>query len=327
MSGALRPGVNVNLSVPPVRQRTAGLERLVARVGGDERFIEDQCGALEAPFDVTVRPFVGRLAHRQMAFLFLCEVRLGPLEHSDRGRRRGRWRSSRHGRGRRRLHPDVSVGSRIGASGAQGLERVDGKGQRLKLDSNLFNGVSGSEFVDCSNGENRFTLVERFQVEPPLALGVGFNHRAIVGEGIGWGRQFVGRENRFHPGHCQRLAYIKVLYPRVRQRAQQQLAEQHAFGMIVLGVLCLSGHFRIQVGSLVVLADQFVACSVHTLGGSGRFIRLLRHGSPSSCSPHRASSRSGSCRSPDTGTDCPTGPAPDLSVWGWDSSSGMPPPP
>src|SRR5208337_4512645 len=101
------------------------------------------------------------------------------------------------------------------------------------------------------------------------------------------------------------------------------LAKQHAVGVIVLGVLCLSRHFRIQVGSLVVLADQFVPRSVHTLGGAERFVR---HGSPSSCSLPRASSRSGSCRSPGTGRDFPTGPAPVQSAWDWNSSSGTPPP-
>src|SRR5271166_1573031 len=118
-----------------------------------------------------------------------------------------------------------------------------------------------------------------------------------------------------------------MLYARVWQRAQQELAEQHAFGVIVLGVLRLSRDFRIQVGSLVVLADQFVSGSVHTLVRCGRFITIVRHGSPSSCSPHLASLRSGSCRSPGSGTDCPTGPAPVRSAWDWDSSSGMPPPP
>jgi hypothetical protein len=117
---------------------------------------------------------------------------------------------------RRRLHPDVSVRSRIGASGTQGHKRIDGEGQRLKLDSNLFDRVSGSEFVNCGDSENRFALVERLHVEPPLALWVGVNHRAIVGEGIGWRREFVGGENRFHARHCKRLANIKMLDPRVR---------------------------------------------------------------------------------------------------------------
>ena len=48
LRGALRPGVNVDLSVLPVSQGGAGLERLVARVWGDEGFIEDQRGALES---------------------------------------------------------------------------------------------------------------------------------------------------------------------------------------------------------------------------------------------------------------------------------------
>ncbi len=42
------PGVNVDLAVLPVSHGTAGLERLVAGVGCDEGFIEDQRGTLEA---------------------------------------------------------------------------------------------------------------------------------------------------------------------------------------------------------------------------------------------------------------------------------------
>ena len=45
---------------------------------------------------------------------------------------------------------------------------------------------------------------------------------------------------------------------RVRHRAEQQLAEQHAVGAIVLGVLRLARHLRDQIGRRVVLADQFV---------------------------------------------------------------------
>ena len=69
----------------------------MAGVGRDERFVENERRILEAGIEIAVRPFVGRLAHRQAAMLFLREVRLGPLEFRDHGcgrdfapRRRGR---------------------------------------------------------------------------------------------------------------------------------------------------------------------------------------------------------------------------------------------
>ena len=161
MRGALRARVNVDLPVLPVRQRTARLKRLVARVRRHKRFIEDERRILESRVYVTVRPFVGRLPHRQAPVLRVGELRLGPLEHSDLGGWRGGRRSSRHGRWRWRLHPDVSVRSGIRATGSQGFKRIDSEGQRLKIDSNLFDGVGGSEFVDCGHSENRFALVKR----------------------------------------------------------------------------------------------------------------------------------------------------------------------
>jgi len=44
----------------------------------------------------------------------------------------------------------------------------------------------------------------------------------------------------------------------VRHRAEQQLAEQHAVGAIVLGVLRAAGHLGDQIGRRVVLTQQFV---------------------------------------------------------------------
>ena len=327
MRGALRAGVNVDLPVLPVSKRTARLKRLMARVRRHKGFIEHQRRILEPCVDVTVRPFIGRFPHWQTPVLRVGELRLGPLERSDRGRRRGRRRSSRDGRRCRRLHPDVSVRSGIGATGPQGIERVDGEGKRFKLDSNLFNRFSGSELINRGHSENRFALVERFHGESPLALWVGPNHRTIVGERIGRRWKFVGRENRFHAGHCQRLAELEALHARMRQRAQQQLAEQHSFSVKVLRVLCLPCNFRVKVSRYVVLADQFVPSPIHTRSRCNRFGIVLRHGLPSSCSLRRASSRSESCRSPGTGTDSPRGPAPVRPAWGWDSSPGMPPPP
>ena len=176
LSSALRARVNVDLAVLPVSHRTAGLEGLMAGVWRDERFVKHECGVLEARVEVAIRPCVGRLAHRQTALLVLSEVRLGPLEFRDLGLWRILWP---------RLHPDVAVGARVRPTRTQRVERIDDERQRLKINANLFDRCRGGEFVDRGHGENRFALVERLIGEPPFAPLAGFDHRAVVGEGIG----------------------------------------------------------------------------------------------------------------------------------------------
>ena len=67
------------------------------------------------------------------------------------------------------------------------------------------------------------------------------------------------------PGHGERRVRIDALYPRMRHGAEQQLAEQHAFGAKVFGILRLARDLRIQIRRRVVLADQLVAGSVLAL--------------------------------------------------------------
>src|ERR1700674_695971 len=242
------------------------------------------------------------------------------------GRGGGRPRSCRRRRGGS-LHPDVSFRSGVGAAGSQGIERIDDERKRLKVDSNLFNGFRRSEFVDGVDGENRLTLVEWLHSEGLLTLWVGMNHRAIVGEGIGRGRKFVGGENRLHARHGERLANVKMLHAGVWQGAEQQFAVEHAVGVIILGVLCQSRDLGIEVSGFVVLANQFVAGSVDTRGSLNGFGIFTRHGSPPSSSRLPASSRLRFCRSPGTGRGFPRGPAPARFGWDWDLSSGILPRP
>ena len=91
-----------------------------------------------------------------------------------------------------------------------------------------------------------------------LALLVGLDDRAQIGDAVGGRRQVILRKNRFDPGHGQRLAQIKMFHASVRHRTQQQLAEQHAFGAEVFGILRLAGHFRVEIRRGVVLADELV---------------------------------------------------------------------
>ena len=60
----------------------------------------------------------------------------------------------------------------------------------------------------------------------------------------------------------------------VRERTQEQLAEEHAVGAVVFGVLRLAGDLGDEIGRRIVLADKFV-----------------RHITRSSCARRRASTR------------------------------------
>ena len=71
---------------------------------------------------------------------------------------------------------------------------------------------------------------------------------------------------------AERGARINTAHPRVGQRAQQEPGEQHAFRSKIFGVFRRAGHFREQIGSGIILADQLVF-------GRGEFIG---HGSRSS---------------------------------------------
>ena len=61
------------------------------------------------------------------------------------------------------------------------------------------------------------------------------------------------------PGQRERRARVDVADARVRHRAQQELAEHHAFGAEVLRVLGLAGHLAVHVGRHEVLSQQVVS--------------------------------------------------------------------
>ena len=77
----------------------------MTRIRRNERFVKHERGVLETRVEVAIRPFGGRLAHRQTAILVLTKVRLAPLQFRDLGLLRTLWS---------RLHPDVAVGSGVG---------------------------------------------------------------------------------------------------------------------------------------------------------------------------------------------------------------------
>src|ERR1019366_8674173 len=119
----------------------------------------------------------------------------------------------------------------------------------------------------------------------------------------------------------------------MRHRAKQQLAKQHAFRAKILSVLCIARDLRIEVRSLVVLANQFVPGAVDSLCGLGEVSRFLviffvigeliivvvivSQATTSAYFPLRASTLSESCRNPGSGRDFPTRRVPVAGVWDW----------
>src|SRR4051812_46246287 len=75
--------MHVQLAVLPVSQRTTRLEGLMACIRGDEGLVENQRSVLETGLEITVRPLVRSLAHRQLAFVVFAEVLLGPFQLAD----------------------------------------------------------------------------------------------------------------------------------------------------------------------------------------------------------------------------------------------------
>ena len=106
-------------------------------------------------------------------------------------------------------------------------------------------GVGGGDLVDRGDGEDRLAGVERLVGQrasrAPFSI-----------------RQVVGGEDRLDARHRQRRAGVDAAHARVRHRAEEQLAEQHAVGAEVLGVLRAAGDLGDVVGRHVVGADQLL---------------------------------------------------------------------
>ncbi len=146
-------------------------------------------------------------------------------------------------------HPDVALGSRVRAAGTQAHQRIDDERQRAR---------SRFDFLDRFRGgvvrrwrppreSARPGRAARWSARVPLADWPGSRSPSSVMLSAGGG-QIVRRENGLDAGHRQRRARIDAADARVRHRAEQQLAEEHAVGAIVLGVLRLAGDLRDQVG-------------------------------------------------------------------------------
>ena len=262
---ALSARVHVDLAVLPVRHHRPGLQRLMAGVWRDERFVENERCILEARVEVAVRPLLGRLAHRQTAVLDLSKLRFGPFQITDLGTRwtlpstsAARWRW-----GRGRDIPVVALGPGIGAAGTEAHQRIHNEGQRLKLDHDFFNRVGGGELVDRGDSQDRLALIHRLVRERHFSVDICEDELSVVIHGVSGGRKIVGGQNRLDAGHRQRGAQVEARHARVRQRAQQELGEDHPLRAKVFGVLRLPCDLRDQIGSNVVLSDELVFSHDH----------------------------------------------------------------
>jgi hypothetical protein len=115
-----------------------------------ERFVDDDGGVLEAGVEIAVGPLLGGLAHRQRTGRRRREILIGPLQRAERWPRR---RAGGALRGGGAGHPDVALTAAVGAGGAEALDRIDDKRQRLEVEFDALDRRGGSVLVDGGDGE------------------------------------------------------------------------------------------------------------------------------------------------------------------------------
>jgi hypothetical protein len=110
--------------------------------------VENERCVLETALDVAVRPVVGRLAHRHLAFGVILEILVRPL---DLGHVQGRRRSGLRAGCRRRnglARPGIALDARVRAARPQAHKRVHHMRKRFVSDLDLFDRVRSSQFID-----------------------------------------------------------------------------------------------------------------------------------------------------------------------------------
>ena len=203
-----------------------------------ERFVENEICVLEAGVDVTVRPLDSGFARGQGAIFCAGEIVRSPLH-------------------RLQLSGDKSIAfaPRVRSVRTQARQRIDDERQRLQIERDSLDGCCRGCFVDCRNGEDRLALVDRFIRQCRL----GWKRCGCFGCGISRrSRQVIGSQDAPHARHRQGVASVDAAHAAVRHRAQDQLAERHAVGPIVFGVLRATRHLGDQIWRRVVVTEQLV---------------------------------------------------------------------
>jgi hypothetical protein len=180
--------------------------------------------------------------------------------------------------------------ARIGAAGAETLQRIGDEGERLVFDDDPLDGFNSGQFIDRGDGEDRLTLVHGLHRQRPFVVRIGLDLLTEVGHAPSRLGEVGGGQNRLDAWHRQRGARIDARDARVRHRAEQLTREQHAIGAEILGEFGTAGHLGDHVRRRVVPTNEPV----------------VRHGvPPQSCADvSLAHKNSSSARSP----------TPDLSV-------------
>src|SRR5262249_59748750 len=115
--------VDEYFAVLPISERCARFESLVAGVGSNKGFVQNQSRIFEPRIQIADHPFILRTAHRQAAMFCFGEIAVGPLQFSHVGNGwAGRFLSRfwlRHWRS----DPDVSFDLRVWATRAPWFPR------------------------------------------------------------------------------------------------------------------------------------------------------------------------------------------------------------
>ena len=224
---ALAGSEDMALAILPVRHRRTGFHRVMRGAGGHEGLVEHQSGVAETGFEVPVGPLVVDFAHRQLALRRRGEVRFGPLDLLDP----------------RTALRRVAVLARVGAAGAQALQRIQDEGQRLEVQLDLLDRVVRGRLVHRRERRDGLAHEVRRVGEDGVARRVDPGH-------------VVGGEDGDHPLHGERFPSIDRAHPRVRHRTRDEAAEEHAVGAEVLRVPGSSGDLCDHIRRCEVFPDQ-----------------------------------------------------------------------
>ena len=202
----------------------------MGKPAGDEAFLDDQLGGLEAGVDVAVAPLLRRLAQRQLVVAGRGEIGGVPFDGLQVDLRRR----------------DIAVGARIGTAREQAFQRIGDMGQLLEIDLDRLDRFGGDLLGLGRDRQDRLADIEH------LVLG---EDRRLRRREL---RHVVGGEDAEHALDLQRRRGVDAADLGVRDRAGQGLAEHHAVGTEVLGVFRPAGDLGVDVDRHEVLANEIV---------------------------------------------------------------------
>ena len=142
----------------------------------------------------------------------------------------------------------------------------------LEVDVDRFDGGCGGLFVHGGDGQHGLAGVHRFIGQRALSHRIGADRFAQVGDRVRGRGHLVGGEDRAHARDRQRGARVDAPYASMRNRAEQQLREEHAIDAEIFGVFRFARDLGHEIRRDVVLTDEF---------------GIVSHGPPPATAPHR----------------------------------------